>query len=75
VVVGVPGQVVARGGERTDGPRFDAQDRSAPDPMGSAVQALLTRVERLEREVTGESAPAGIYRPVDGVWESTDFSI
>lgn len=76
VVVGVPGQVVARAGVHTSRPKYDAQDRNAPDPVGSAVQALLTRVERLEQEVTGaSSAEAGIYRPVDGVWESIDFSI
>ena len=75
VVVGVPGQVVARGGVHTARPRFDAQDRNAPDPVGSAVQELLVRVQKLETEVTGHTAPEGIYRPVDGVWESTDFSI
>ena len=75
VVVGVPGQVVARAGVHTARPRFDAQDRNAPDPVGSAVQELLARVQRLETEVNGQAAPVGIYRPVDGVWESTDFSI
>ena len=52
-----------------------AQDRNAPDPVGSAVQELLARVEALETEVTGHVSPEGVYRPVDGVWESTDFSI
>ncbi len=75
VVVGVPGQVVARAGVHTARPRFDAQDRNAPDPVGSAVQELLVRVQSLETEVNGHTAPEGIYRPVDGVWESTDFSI
>ena len=75
VVVGVPGQVVARAGVHTARPRHDAQDRNAPDPVGSAVQALLARVEKLETEVTGKASPGGTYRPVDGVWESIDFSI
>ncbi|CAB4909933.1 MAG: serine O-acetyltransferase [Actinobacteria bacterium] len=75
VVVGVPGQVVARAGVHTDRPRHDAQDRNAPDPVGSAVHALLARVEKLETQVTGKASPEGIYRPVDGVWEVTDFSI
>ncbi|MFA7323725.1 MAG: serine O-acetyltransferase [Candidatus Nanopelagicales bacterium] len=75
VVVGVPGQVVARAGVHTSRPKYDAQDRNAPDPVGSAVQALLARVERLETKVTGKASADGIYRPVDGVWESTDFSI
>ncbi|MDP2288237.1 MAG: serine O-acetyltransferase [Actinomycetota bacterium] len=75
VVVGVPGQVVARAGVHTARPRFDAQDRNAPDPVGSAVQELLARVQILETEVNGHASPLGIYRPVDGVWESTDFSI
>ena len=75
VVVGVPGQVVARAGVHTDRPSFDAQDRNAPDPVGTAVQELLTRVQLLETEVHGQASPDGFYRPVDGVWESTDFSI
>ncbi|MEI7453001.1 MAG: serine O-acetyltransferase [Actinomycetes bacterium] len=75
VVVGVPGQVVARAGVHTARPRHDAQDGNAPDPVGSAVHALLARVEKLETEVTGKASPGGVYRPVDGVWESTDFSI
>lgn len=75
VVVGVPGQVVARAGVHNARPSFDAQDRNAPDPVGSAVQELLSRVQKLETEINGQASPVGIYRPVDGVWESTDFSI
>ena len=75
VVVGVPGQVIARGTrpEPDTAPKQDTPPE--PDPVGLAVRNLLARVERLERSTGEVPASKGFYRSADGVWEADDFSI
>jgi serine O-acetyltransferase len=72
VVVGVPGQVIARrgvaGGTRTE-------DASEFDPLGAAVKSLLSRVDRLESEVTGHIEHQPLHMPAVGLWEADDYSI
>ncbi|MGB2738706.1 MAG: serine O-acetyltransferase [Candidatus Nanopelagicales bacterium] len=87
VVVGVPGQVIASRGHRiaaadqiavTDKP---STDHSTSDPVGTALQALIARVDELERN--GQAAPKDLAalegrEPKTyevGVWDSEDFSI
>ena len=65
VVVGVPGQVVAR---RPDGP-----SHAGPDPVANAVRTLARRVEKLEAESDRGGSEPALYR--DGVWESEDYAI
>lgn len=79
VVVGVPGQVISR----SSGPvtaadlerKPDLDNASVPDPVGSAVQSLLDRVDRLEAAVHGHADDSGLHRNEAGVWEYPDFSI
>jgi serine O-acetyltransferase len=81
VVVGVPGQVIARGtpAEPATAPKQDSP--AAPDPVGLAVSTLLVRVDRLEGQVLGHEhhGHEGPQRTLSGEWqidwEVTDFSI
>jgi serine O-acetyltransferase len=73
VVVGVPGEIVARGNGRRRRP--DLEHAELPDVLGDAVTDLLGRVERLEEELGGEAHEAPFTRR-RGVWvEVEDFSI
>jgi len=75
VVVGVPGQVIARSRPRpaTALPGFD--DALLPDLVGDSLQSLLTRVDRLESLAHGRTAGPAIRPPDAGVWHGEDFSI
>lgn len=85
VVVGVPGQVIARGTPPTVDTRPKQDTPTGPDPVGLAVAALLDRVEALEQAAgTGAGvqlplAGHGPHRTAAGEWELdaelTDFSI
>ncbi|MGZ4619832.1 MAG: serine O-acetyltransferase [Frankiaceae bacterium] len=72
VVVGVPGQVIAArraaGDTRVNG-------ASVSDPVGAAVKSLLSRVDRLEAEVTGHIERQPLHMPALGMWETDDYSI
>ena len=72
VVVGVPGQVIA-----VRRPAGDTGVNGAPvsDPVGAAVKSLLSRVDRLEVEVTGHIERQPLHMPALGMWESDDYSI
>ncbi|MGV1037431.1 MAG: serine O-acetyltransferase [Candidatus Nanopelagicales bacterium] len=75
VVVGVPGQVIASHGHRVAVADRPSTDHSASDPVGTALQALIARVDELEHN--GQAAPKAI-EPKSyevGVWDSEDFSI
>ena len=73
VVVGVPGQVIAR--SRPGSSRTDLDAALLPDLVGTSLRSLLDRVDRLETSVGG--GPRRHHaRPSDaGVWSGEDFSI
>jgi serine O-acetyltransferase len=50
VVVGVPGRVTYRDGQRVAG-QIDLDQADLPDPLARAVERLLDRIETLEEEV------------------------
>lgn len=75
VVVGVPGQVVARAVPHTAADRPDLDNATVPDPLGHAVHHLAERVEALEVTVSGHTQAADIHVLDEGVWEAQDFSI
>ncbi len=75
VVVGVPGQVIARLRKHTSADLPDLDNAMVPDPLGLTVQQLLTRVDRLETEVRGHIEARELYFSPTGVWENVDFSI
>jgi len=52
VVVGVPGRVTYREGQRTP-PVIDLDMTDLPDPVAKAIQCLVERVQELERELEG----------------------
>ena len=61
VVVGVPGRVTYRDGQRVAG-QIDLDQIDLPDPLARAVERLLDRIEALEAEVAalkrGAASPA-----------------
>ena len=75
VVVGVPGQVIARSRPRpaTALPRTD--DALLPDLVSVSLQALLRRVDRLESLADGHLVDQTIHAPEAGIWHGEDFSI
>jgi serine O-acetyltransferase len=65
VVVGVPGEIVARSGERERRP--DLEHAQLPDVLGGAVVDLISRVEALEQQLEGHAHEAP-FRSEHGVW-------
>ena len=72
VVVGVPGQVIARRGPAGE---TRPEDASETDPVGAAVKSLLSRVDHLEADVTGHIERQPLHMPTLGMWEVDDYSI
>jgi serine O-acetyltransferase len=75
VVVGVPGEVIVRSQPQPDSSRPDLEHSQMPDVLGDALQALMQRVEELERQVDGHDHPSAIHAPDHGVWHGEDFAI
>jgi serine O-acetyltransferase len=50
VVVGVPGRVTSRNGQRVPG-GIDLNQTDLPDPVARALEQLIARVESLEHEL------------------------
>ncbi|MDA8057105.1 MAG: serine O-acetyltransferase [Actinomycetota bacterium] len=73
VVVGVPGQVIARSRPRS--PLTGIDDGVLPDLVGVSLGALQRRVDALEEEVHGRVSVPAIRPSDDGVWRGEDFSI
>jgi serine O-acetyltransferase len=75
VVVGVPGQVIARSRPHlaTALPRTD--DVLLPDLVSVSLQTLLRRVDRLESLADGHLVDQSIHPPEGGIWHGEDFSI
>ena len=75
VVVGVPGQVIARSRPRPTWAVPGADDTMLPDLVGTSLQSLLTRVGRLEELADGHGTSPVIRPPDAGIWHGEDFSI
>ena len=75
VVVGVPGQVIARSLPRaaTALPRDD--DALLPDLVGASLQSLMSRLDRLESLADGHLVDHTIRPPDAGIWHGEDFAI
>lgn len=74
VVVGVPGQVIARSRARPAGTTADRDDDLLPDLVGVSLQSLLRRVDELEAAAGVDPVPHARPSPA-GVWPGEDFSI
>jgi serine O-acetyltransferase len=76
VVVGVPGQVIARMKPHTASDKPDLEHANQPDLIGAAVANLLDRVDSLEFSVTGHVNEFHLHATGTGEWEELDdFSI
>jgi serine O-acetyltransferase len=75
VVVGVPGQVIARSRPRTTDAPPDLDGTLLPDLIGTSLQALRRRVDRLETAVEGRSEEPEVRPSESGIWQGEDFSI
>jgi serine O-acetyltransferase len=75
VVVGVPGQVISRSQPVVGATAVQADQSLSPDPVGSSLQALLSRIEELEQLVTGRKGAAIVGPAADGMWRGEDFCI
>ncbi len=76
VVVGVPGQNIARSQPHrpTDAP--DLNHTALPDPVGVSLSSLLKRVEALEERLNARLEAVPRIRPPEaGIWHEEDFSI
>ncbi len=75
VVVGVPGQVIARSRPRSAVTAVDVDDAALPDLVGVSLGALQRRVDHLERMVGAEGGSDSIRPSAAGIWRGEDFSI
>jgi len=75
VVVGVPGQVIARSRPRPASAPPDLDDTLMPDLMGTSLQSLRRRVDELEAAVNGQTTRHDARPSEGGVWAGEDFSI
>ena len=75
VVVGVPGQVIARSRPRSASAPTDVDDALLPDLVGVTLGALQRQVDALENEVSGRVRTQEIRPSASGVWKGEDFSI
>ena len=76
VVVGVPGQNIARSKPHQASDSPDLDHSSLPDLVGVSLMELMQRVEALEEQVDGDEAEKPhIHAPTDGTWHGEDFSI
>lgn len=75
VVVGVPGQIIARSTSTPPLSPPDRQDAQMPDLVGLSLQALLRRVDELETKVHGQRSKDDIRPSPEGIWSGEDFSI
>jgi serine O-acetyltransferase len=76
VVVGVPGEVVRRRGERLPSAKPDLDHGELPDVLGDALVSLMERIETLEDRINGSpKAEKTPHAPDHGVWRGEDFGI
>ena len=75
VVVGVPGQIIARSQTLTDSPPPDLRDTPMPDLVGISLESLMRRVDELETQLNGHRSEGNVRPSEDGIWAGQDFSI
>lgn len=75
VVVGVPGQIIARSRPRPVTARPDLENSLMPDLVGTSLQSLLRRVDQLETAVNGRTTHRDARPSEAGMWSGEDFSI
>ena len=75
VIVGVPGQIIARSKPHTAQDKPDLEHNALPDLVGVTLQSLMARVDELERRVDGHVDHEDIHLPTAGVWHGEDFAI
>ncbi len=76
VVVGVPGQNIARSKLHHASDAPDLNHTSLPDLVGVSLSDLINRVEALEALVDGHAnGKPHVHAPTDGSWNGEDFSI
>ena len=75
VVVGVPGQVIARSLPRAATALPQDDDALLPDLVGASLQSLMYRLDRLESLADGHLVDHTIHPPDAGIWHGEDFSI
>ena len=75
VVIGVPGQVIARSRPHLATDRPDLESALMPDLLGSSLQSLLLRVDKLETVFEGHANHHNVRPSEAGVWPGEDFSI
>ncbi len=75
VVVGVPGQIIARSRPHLATDRPDLESAFMPDLLGVSLHSLLARVDELEVAVEGHAHYPDIRPSESGVWSGEDFSI
>jgi serine O-acetyltransferase len=77
VVVGVPGQAVARRRERQDVPTPDLEHTRLPDMIGASVISLMARMEAVEKHLFNSKPcdPAAPHLTPQDVRQEEDFSI
>jgi serine O-acetyltransferase len=76
VVVGVPGQNIARSKPHRVADPLDLDHTALPDLVGKSIVSLLERVNALEARLDDhEDHLPPLKAPVDGLWDGEDFSI
>jgi serine O-acetyltransferase len=75
VVVGVPGQVIARSRPRSPAAPPDLEGSVMPDLVGISLHSLLRRVDQLETSVSGRTNHLDARPSETGIWSGEDFSI
>jgi serine O-acetyltransferase len=76
VVVGVPGQNIARSTPHRATDLPDLNHSSMPDPVGVVLSTLMQRVEALEQRVhVHDNSVPHIHPPEAGLWHGEDFTI
>jgi len=76
VVVGVPGQNIARSRPHQPSDAPDLNHNSLPDILGVSLAQLMERVTALESQFgSSDSIPPHVHAPEVGLWNGEDFSI
>jgi serine O-acetyltransferase len=74
VVVGVPGQIIARTVAPSSGPPTLNDQPISADPVSASLASLMRRLELLERQVGADEVEM-VGPGADGNWRGEDFSI